>query len=186
MTVQAFDSFDDMQKAMSEAEDRANASLRPAQIALRDDLDNAHYWVSPAPDCLAFGWTYSFKEMCEASAKYVPDIPADDASAIVKADYAEGLDEARYEIVVAIDSRKRGYLRGVTYTIYDPKGDYHDAHVASVMPISKEAFEEARAAGWRAVDVPPLDLLLMGEEAARKGGWTPTLVKELRAIMEDQ
>lgn len=171
MSVQAFGSFEEMQQAMADAEDAANAGLHPLQIALRDDIDTPRYYVGMAPDCLFFGHAYSRVEVYEAAAKYVSERDSED--------HDESIDEARYEIAVAMDTRPRGYLRGINFTVYEPDGDYHDAHVAEVWPITEEAFNEAKAAGWKAVAAPWAD-----DSLAREIGATPSLCRELEALNE--
>jgi hypothetical protein len=187
--VESFDSFEEMRRVMGEREDSANASLLPIQVDLRDDVDNTRYWVRPYPEggFLIFGEAWSFKEYCDVSASYVDDVPTTTPEGIHPsgddwASYHESLSESVYEIRTSVESRQRGYLRGQAYSVVEPKGEGGSTHVASVMPISKEAFEEARSSGWKAVHVDPLHLDLMGEEAARKGGWTPTLIKELHEL----
>lgn len=170
--VQAFGSLEEVQAAMAANEDRANAGLHQLQIDLRDDIDTPRFFAGTAPDCLFFGHAYSRKEVYEAAAKYVSDVDA--------ADHEESLDEALYEIEVALQCRPRGYLRGQHFTVYDPRGDYHDVHVSEAWPISAEAFEEAKAAGWKAVDVP----WASSDEHAREVGGTPTLVRELAILNE--
>lgn len=189
-SVESFSSWEEMQRVLGEREDQANAGLLPAQIELRDDTENTRYWVRPYPqaNCLIFGEAWSFNQFCDVSSKYVDDLPMVngqpmfEAGAEVWASYRESLSESVYEIRAVAESRTRGYLRGIAYSIIEPDGEHGSTHVSNVYPISKEAFEEARASGWRAVDVDRFDLALMGEEAARKGGWTPTLVAEMRAI----
>jgi len=188
--VISFDSFDEMQAIMSQNEDAANEGLRPEQIELRDDVDNTRYWVrayEPA-QCLIFGEAWSFKQFCDVSASFADDIPSEVDGNIPTtqdwADYDFSIYESVSEIRTVTDSRKRGYLRGTAYSVVTPNGEGGSTHVSNVFPISKEAFEEARASGWRAVDVTPFDLDLMGEDAARKGGWTPTLIRELQTIQK--
>lgn len=188
MGVESFGSFEEMQQFMAEREDEANADLRDVQIELRDDTEHTRYWVRPFPEgeCLIFGEAWSFKQSCDVSASYVEDVPAAHGDKLPSvndwADYRESLAEAVYEIRTHVSTRERGYLRGKAYSILEPEGEYGDTHVASIMPISEQAFLEAKAAGWRAVQVTPFTLDLIGEEAARKGGWTPTLIKELEAL----
>lgn len=176
MTVRSFDSFDDMLEAMQEGTRQANIGLNERQQDLRDDYEHTRYWVSPNHEeqILAFGVVFSAAEARDRSIATMPP-------GLVDLD-SEDLDEVLYEIDMYQQNRAAGYLFGEQFSIYIPDGELMDTHVSVVMPISKEAFEEARAAGWRAVVVPSFDLALMGPEAARKGGWTPTLVEEMHEI----
>lgn len=186
MEIRGYDSYEEMQADMARAEAQANAGLMPEQIALRDDTEVDRYWFRPYPEMgmLIFGVAWGFKSACEVSAKYVPDIPQPDSRLD---EYEESLDEAVYEIRSMVESRKRGYLRGWAYSMVEPEGEPGSTHVANTMPISREAFEEARAHGWRAVALDHLMQALYdagSEEFRRELGekWTPTLIHELEVI----
>ena len=47
------------------------------------------------------------------------------------------------------ENRARGYLTNRAYSIVEPHGDPHDAHVYEVTPISEMAFAEAQNAAWK-------------------------------------
>lgn len=162
MTVEQFESFDDMARVMGEREDSANASLLDIQQDLRDDTEHTRYWIRPFPQAgvIIFGETYSFRDLCDSVVKYVPDLEANDES------YDEMLDEVVWEVRASTESRQRGYLFGRAYSMLEPEGELGSTHVASVAPISREAFEEARTAGWRVL-VPQDD-----------NAGTPTLLAE--------
>lgn len=172
MEVKGFNSLEEMHEYMAQQTDLANENLHPVQVDLRNDVTAPRFWVRPSPEegCLIFGHAYSFTELCDVESAFVN--PQDE----------ESIDEFRWTIRAMRENRQRGFLTGRMYSIFMPEGDPHDNHVAEVFPISTEAFEEAKAAGWKAVHITLFDLDLMGEAAARQAGWTPTLVRELQAL----
>lgn len=81
----------------------------------------------------------------------------------------------------SVDLRRRGYLSGMCYSQVENEGEWGDTHVSQVAPISKAAFEEAKAHDWQAVTTDTLgELMIPPEVLAEKT--TPTLVKELFAF----
>lgn len=185
-SVESFGSWEEMQRVMGEREDQANAGLNATQIELRDDVENTRYWIRPFPpeNCYIFGVAWSFKESCDVSASYCSNVPTDTATLPERDEYNMSVSEAVYEIRSYAESRQRGYMRGIAYSILEPDGEYGSTHVSNVMPISEKAFEEGKAAGWKAVQVDAFLLDLIGEEAARKANWTPTLIAEINAFKD--
>lgn len=189
MHVETYDSMESMQAAMAAAEQAANERLLPAQIALRDAADHDVYWVRPAPEfgCLIFGRAFGYAGICEASAKYVPDLavaqdPRDEGATME--DYDEAVTEAVDEIRGVLARRSRGYMYGEAWSTLEPRGELGDTHVANAYPISEAAFLEAKQCGWQAVEADPLvALMIPPEELAKRT--TPTLIAELRAMGED-
>lgn len=133
-TFQSFDSFDAMMDAMAEAEQAANDKLFAAQIALRDDIEQPRYWYRWADeiDLHIFGEAYSREQQHES-------------------------DEATERWV---DVRKRGYLYGKAFSVYEPDGELGDTHAATVLPITKAQFELARTQEWKVEQGDDLNVAL--------------------------
>jgi hypothetical protein len=175
----SYRSFDEMVEDMHQAEERANAQLHPEQIALRDAVDETRYWVSPDREAgvLIFGEAWSKRQNYESAARWAPDYPLTPGPQ-ADAEHLEELDEPVSVIRTYDDARTRGYLFGTAYSVVEPEGELGSTHVYNAWPISKEAFEEARAHGWQAITVPQH---LQDAPGLRKS-WTPTLVQELEEI----
>lgn len=204
MHMESYESIEAMFAAMGQAERSANESLHPRQVALRDADEADVCWVRPEPSVgLIFGEAWSWRRQSLSALSYVPGVDwapvvaaavgpmvlADAASKVERpeghdpADWAEALSEAVYSIRATAESRVRGYLFGEAWSAPFPEGELGDTHVANAWPISREAFEEARAAGWRAVHVEgPAGRVL--DATARLVGGTPLLVRELEVLDE--
>lgn len=168
MHVQSFDTFEEMQASMAAAEEAANARILPQQAALRDDDTDTRYWVRPCEEgFLIFGVAPTYEALCEEEAKY-SDL-----------DTEEGQAEYEYSCQSLKPRRARGYLTGVAFSVVEPTGEQGDTHVSQVCPISEQAFNEGKAAGWRMV-APDALLALTGDlDALTKAGKiTPTLIDE--------
>lgn len=178
MSVQSFDSWDEMQRVMAEAEDAANDRILPTQADLRDDVSHTRYWVQPyAPmDCLIFGETPSLEDLCAQEAAYYD------------MDDPEDKDEYDMSVREFGPRRARGYLTGTAYSTLEPDGEGGDTHVSQVVPISKEAFEEGRRAGWRMVQMDGLLTVTLDPDQvaslSQQGKITPTLVTEWNAFRD--
>lgn len=153
-----FDSLEEMFAFMQAQEAEANEHLRPEQAEIRDDWAHDRWWVRPYPEagCLIFGEAWSRER--------------------VEAREPEAASHLR-------EMRERGYLFGMAYSVLEPDGEPGDTHVANLMPISEQAFNEAKTHGWQAIAPDPLaELMVPAEVLAERT--TPTLVAELRAIDE--
>lgn len=199
MHIESFDSIEDAYAAMDAAERSANESLHPLQKRLRDGDEETQFWVRPTTEVgLIFGRAWSWREEALSALGYVPGVewgslvevaigPSALADMVAKAAVPEGheveewtevRDEAVYSIASSAERRLRGYLFGEAYSAPFPEGELGDTHVANAWPISEAAFEEARATGWRANHV----VGARSDEAARRFGGTPVLVRELDAL----
>lgn len=122
MHIESFDSLDDMFARMDALTEAANERLTPGQIMLRDDVDNTRYWAQPVPDqdLVVFGVAQ-------------PNF-------LVKRSASFDVDE----------NRARGFLTGTAYDVHTgpSNGEYGDTHVSQVVPINRETFEAAQAAGF--------------------------------------
>jgi hypothetical protein len=119
--VQGFDNMDEMFSAMAAAEDAANFTLTPGQIALRDDVESTRHWAQAIPDydMVIYGATPPIAEI-----------------------------EAREPGFDVADNRERGYLTGVAFSVDTPTGESGDTHVSQVIPISAETFALAKSLDW--------------------------------------
>lgn len=169
MHVESFDSIEEGYASMGRAEDSANEGLLPPQVALRDDDQNTRHFVVSLPDCLGFGVATSLPDLlAKVTANADPDDPDDVA-------------EVEYETEMYRGIRPRGYLTGTVHTIYGE--EYGDTHVSQVIPISEEAFEEARRAGWKAAAMDGLLTVMLDPDQVadlvQQGKITPTLIEEI-------
>lgn len=48
----------------------------------------------------------------------------------------------------ALELRKRGYLTGMAYSLWEPEGEGGDTHVSRVIPVSSLVFELGKLAGF--------------------------------------
>jgi hypothetical protein len=119
--VEGFDSMDEAFMAMDVMEDIANLDLTPAQIALRDDVENTRHWAQALPD---------IDLVIYGIVPPVADIMAKDPGFNV------------------VENRARGYLTGTAYSADDERGDPHDMHVSQVIPISGKTFMLAKGLKW--------------------------------------
>jgi len=115
-----FNSIEEAFEAMDAAEQAANENLKPAQIELRDDVENRRYWVRAVPE-----WDLVIYGVAWTNAEVQPGADFDAAA-----------------------NRARGYLTGQAYSVDTPHGEHGDTHVAQVLPIDAETFEAAKAADW--------------------------------------
>lgn len=121
MDVQGFDDMDAMFAAMNAAEDAANDGLLPAQVAIRDAVEERVYWVRAiaAYDLVIYG-----------------EVPPS----------AETQKRADFDVA---ENRQRGYLTGVAYSAaVGEDGEPGDTHVSQVIPIDAETFTMARGLGF--------------------------------------
>jgi len=118
--VQGFDSMDEMFEVMQAAEDEANASLTPVQVALRDQTEDTVYWVRAIPD-----WDL-----------VIYGIVPPNAETQKGADFNVN------------ENRARGYLTGTAYSAAGENGEPGDTHVSQVIAVSEETFRLAQMLGW--------------------------------------
>lgn len=119
MSVQGFDSLDEMLAYMAEQEARANAAVRPRQLA-------------------ALGWGKYGLRMAEEMPIWTEIYTQDEA--------AEGEDpETMRDLLASYD---RGYRYGKHYSTVEPTGEIGSVHIATMWPISKDDFNVAQEIGW--------------------------------------
>lgn len=154
----SFDSFGEMMEFMRQNEEAAIAKTLPAQQVLADGGE--HWYYRHARGGLAPQGVDIFG--------HIPSL--EDTLATERSYYAEEMDEDERAEYYGVrhgmnDKLSRGYVFGRHFSIVEPEGELGTVHVSQCIPISKEAFEEARAARWQA-------------------GWTGTKVfySELRAF----
>jgi hypothetical protein len=125
--MKAFDSFDDMVAWMHEQEALANAALTPEQR----EIGYGDHWVRQYDDILIFGYIPTFEEI-EAQERA---LGAED-------------EEIQFELEMFIDSYGRGYRYGKCYSVVEPDGEWGSTHIVSMVKITKEQFDFARANNW--------------------------------------
>jgi len=137
----SFDSFDEMMEFMRRNEQAAQARTLPAQQAIADGEEHWYYRRADSPwtggDVDIFGHIPSIADSIAKERSYYGD-PMDDQERAEFSGVRHGMQ----------DRLSRGYVFGNHFSVVEPNGELGSVHVSSLIPISKEAFEEARAAGW--------------------------------------
>lgn len=131
-TIIPFDSFEEMQKHISASVERAKANIQPRQAK----ITYGDYWMRIWEDVLIFGHISTLKEL-EAEERR---LGADDA-------------EIAWERKVLENSYADGFRYGRAYSVIEPRGELGDTHVSVMYPITKEEFEQARAANWSPYEI---------------------------------
>lgn len=163
--VESFGSFEEMLDVMGARERAANDALTDTQRALRDDTTHDRHWLRLYPfhgDVLPiFGESWSLPHAMRRERAYYPDDIASDVFALAEyGSIVEGLH----------DRRARGYLYGECFSVVEPDGELGDTHASQVLPISPEAFAEARDGGWDLAGLDPVGLVWTEARAAAKAG----------------
>lgn len=57
-------------------------------------------------------------------------------------------EEADYGDTTLRESRTRGHMFGRHYSVIEPEGEWGSAHIATLIPITKETFEFFKERGW--------------------------------------
>jgi len=131
----SYDTIEDMQDDMAQAEAKANASLLPSQKRLRDSTGTSVYWFQVADGLEIWGRCWTTEE-CYASS----------------IDSGCTFHEARLETESIIEARKRGYMFGRAYSVITPEGELGSTHVAMAIPIPEWLFIEMCERGWTTGD----------------------------------
>ena len=143
--VETFDSLDDLFAKQAERHEQAMAGLLPMQRELLEQ--RKFWWVRPYEEfgILIFG---EF-DLDSSIAKEKSLTPSDEQ------DHFPG-----WLIEFEHRNQVRGFKFGMCYSTYEPQGELGNTHVATMLPISQEAFEEARLLGWDHTKAHPDSLLL--------------------------
>lgn len=137
MEVQAFDSFEEMQAAMSEAHDQWTALTTVTQTGLL--LGQGFFWFQWIPEYELSAWGERWS--VEKYAEYLQS----------RADQTDDPD-TKQEWLDTIESDREGLARGYVFSkAYSEACDYGelgDTHVSQMVEVSREAFEWARLYHW--------------------------------------
>lgn len=136
MTIQMFDDFDAMFDAIDKGVEKAQAMTLPVQ----ERITYGDYWMRYWEDFLIFGYIHTSEEV-EAKER---ELGADDA-------------EILYERRMMLSSYNRGFRFGTAYSTLCPEGELGDTHVASMVPLTREEFEQARELGWNTEEIIQTD-----------------------------
>lgn len=128
MELRTYDSFEEAQADMAQAEAAANERVLPEQAAIADG-------------------TYWFRVVDEGGPIAIFGKVADEA------EYRKGLEgcdeeEIQSDLRHHRESRERGYVYGPCYSIICPDGEWGSTHVSEIWPLSAERMALAKAAGW--------------------------------------
>ena len=119
MTVQGFDSLEEMLAFMADQEAKANAAVRPRQQA-------------------GLGWGMHGFRMVEGIPIWTEIYTQGEA--------AEGEEEGTMADLLA--SHDRGYRYGMHYSRLEPLGELGSAHIAAMWPVTRRDFNIAEEVGW--------------------------------------
>lgn len=136
ISVQGFESMEEMFAYQAEQEARATAETLPEQWL----IDRGSY-VFRAVEGLAI-WGHIFTRD-----EFLGD--------------EKGDEELLAEWEDLEDAYTRGYRYGKYYSVVEPTGEYGSAHVVTLWAITKQDFEQARMAGWK---VPTGLIMKIGQE----------------------
>lgn len=134
MEFREFADLEEMFNAMERGTQAAIAAASPEQNA----ITYGDYFIRPylEYDLLIFGYIMTEEELYSSSAY-------------------EGVEQAEidYEKSSAKRNYDRGYRFGRAYSVAVVDGELGDTHVSTMIPITKENFEAAKAVNWDADEI---------------------------------
>lgn len=130
-----YKSLEEMLKDMREKEDAANSRLTKRQIELRDDTEHNRCWVRDWDGIFIFGDAWSHASCYESELRC-----------------GASKEEAYESTLSIIESRKRGYLFGIAFSVLEPRGEIGSTHVSQVVPIERRLFDLAKRCSWSILD----------------------------------
>lgn len=111
-------------------------------MTLHDEGHETLYWIRfvtlAGQALLIFGETPPLTEALAEERTHYPATMSPD-------DIAEFAYAAKY----LIDNRQQGLLFGRWYSVVEPQGELGSTHINTIDPITKQAFQEAKACSWQ-------------------------------------
>lgn len=134
MTVEVYDSFEEMQAAIEKATAEANKRVTDWQREMSQEE----------------GTTYSLRieDLSGELVLIVGEFPDYDTLKANEMRLGASEDEADYGDRRLRESREMGYMFGKHYSVVVPEGEWGSAHVSQLVPISKETFEFFKSREW--------------------------------------
>jgi hypothetical protein len=129
---ESFDSMEEAQEAMAQAERIANALVTSEQVA----IGYGDYWCSAFDDFLIWGRVSTLEELDAESARLSNDP-----------------EEVRGEHDVIVSAHARGYRFGWCYSIVEPEGELGSTHISRMIPLDQRQFDKAKEHGWNVREV---------------------------------
>jgi hypothetical protein len=156
--IESFDSFEELQNKIDAGVRSANERVKPVQAA----IGYGDHWFRVWGDVLICG-RVSPKEETDADSDRLCEDP----------------EEAAEEKRMLEASYARGFRFGRAYSVIEPRGELGDTHVADMVPMTAEQFEECRLLGWeldRVMFLPWYGPALIAvwpaaEKVLREKGW---------------
>lgn len=130
MSIIGFDSFDDMNRYLSEAEEAAGRRIVDAQR----EISYGHLWLrfyDPLGRVVIFGRVHTPEEI-----------------QINEVELGASLSEARAVVKHTKEMNERGYLFGTCWSTIEPRGELGNTHRSEVWHCPAPVFEEAAAHKW--------------------------------------
>lgn len=131
MTIRTFTTVEEMFEAMAKDEVQANDHTTVEQALIEPGTFFVRHY---APDLDIYGVCLTDEE---AMGRGSEDL--DEEEVAERESERQGLESAR----------RRGYMFTRCYSTMCPDGELGDTHVSTMESITREAFEAARARGWR-------------------------------------
>ncbi len=130
MSVIGFDSFDDMQRFLTDAEEAANRRVSDPQR----EISYGNLWLrfhDPLGRVVIFGRVHTLEEI---KAKEV--------------ELGASLGEATQVVRHTQQMNERGYVFGTCWSIIEPRGELGNTHRSEIWYCPPAVFEEAKAHEW--------------------------------------
>jgi len=137
--IQAFDNLDDMFAAINRGIDRANSMVLPRQSLIKQ----GDYWMRMWEDVIIFGRISTTEEL-DAEERRL----------------GASEEEIEWEHETMENSYSNGFRFGRAYSVIESEGELGDTHISTMVPITKEEFEDAKRLNWDVDEVIRSDWFL--------------------------
>lgn len=134
---QAFDDVDEMFASIRRGVEDAKSRATDKQ----NSITYGDYWMRNwNNDLLIFGHITPYDDLVADSRRLCADE-----------------DEFQWEMESMKGNYDNGFRFGRAYSVACPEGELGDTHVSTMIPISEEAFEEAKSLNWSPMEIAKCD-----------------------------
>lgn len=149
MPMKEFNDFEEALEWIQQNEAIANRKVHPIQAKI---LRGCYALRPYTNDLVIYGYVLTEEEIRWDELKY-------------------GADEGELEFTIQHlnASFERGYRYGKWHSVACHDGEYGDAHVSTLMPLTKEDFELAKLSDWNVAADKVLEFISRGVEEALRG-----------------
>ena len=134
-SVRFYDTDEEMFADMSRAQIAADLAIRPIQ----ERIGKGDHWMRSYDGFLIFGYIWTEADSIESARK------------------GGWLSDYKEEAEMMDESFIRGYRFGRAWSTVCPEGELGDTHISTMIPITREQFEEAKALRWHAPAIASTD-----------------------------